>query len=109
MACHTIAVLRHYGLTGYRIAAGRVEEAETNPTVVLFEGTYTGKGQSQYHTWVVGPNGEKLDFSVAPQRYDARCLWEPYELVPKLKYIEVPATTETVTEQLAMRYSGACT
>ncbi len=109
VACHAIAVLKEYGLTGFRIAAGRVEDAGTNQPVVLFAGTYTGTGKSEYHTWVVGPSGETLDFSVVPTRYGAEYLWEPHEPVPKLKYIEIPATTQAVTTQLAKRYSGKCT
>jgi hypothetical protein len=109
VACHTIVVLREYGLTGYRIAAGRVEEANTDPPVVLFEGTYTGSAKSEYHTWVVGQDDGILDFSVVPQRYGAQYLWEPYELAPRLKYIEIKATTEAVERQLTKRYGGACT
>lgn len=79
VAYHTVYVLNGYGLTGYEIVAGRVEEVGVDPPVVLFEGTYTGTGQSQYHTWVVGPNGEKLDFSIVPKRYGKDYVWENYE------------------------------
>src|SRR5438552_2967019 len=66
VACHTIAVLKEYGLTGFRIVAGRVEVTVTDPPLVLFAGMYTGTGKSEYHTWVVGTSRETLDFSIVP-------------------------------------------
>ena len=69
--------------SGYRVAAGRVENIAVDPPEVLYEGTYTGSGGSNYHVWIVGPNGEQIDCTTrVPGFAGAPHLWEPYERIP---------------------------
>jgi hypothetical protein len=96
----TLQGLERSGISGYRIAAGRVEVLG-NPLVVRFQGVYTATGESEYHAWVVGPEGEKLDCSALPRDYDGDYIWEPYTNLPQLKYTEERKTTESVRVALA--------
>ncbi len=104
VATHVMYVLKAYGISGYQIAAGELKEASGNPPAVLFKGEYTGTGKSQYHTWVVGPSGETLDFSVVPTRYGKQYVWEPYETLPALIYREIPDTTCAVLKDALKKY-----
>lgn len=104
VAVHVIYVLKGYGVTGYQIAAGRLEESTGNPPAVFFKGEYTGTGKSQYHTWVTGPAGEKIDLSIVPRRFGKPYLWEPHEPLPALVYTEIPDTTCAVLNDAMKKY-----
>ena len=95
------------GISGYRIAAGRVEEMAGDPPAVLFKGDYTGTGKSQYHTWLVNAKGEKIDCSVVPIRYNQDHVWEPYLTVSELTYAEVTETTKKVLKGLERTYGDS--
>jgi hypothetical protein len=100
VAFYGVQILNQFG-TGYRVAEGKLEDLTESLPKVLWEGTYTGEGFSSLHVWIVGPNGEKIDCSVVPRSFGGEFMWEPDEQMPKLRYTEVPETTQSVEKVLA--------
>ncbi len=100
VAAYGADILNQLASTGYRVAAGKVEDISLSPPKLLWEGTYTGSGYSPFHVWIEGPGGEKIDCSKVPGSFGADFIWEPYATLPALRYTEVPETTKKVEEGL---------
>jgi hypothetical protein len=114
VAIYGVDVLNQLLGGGYRVAGGMVEDPTSGAPRVLWPGSYGNSGIDGYrnfHAWIVGPAGEKIDCSVVPRSFDREFMWEPYETVPRLRYTEVAETTRKLEEVLqrvmARRNSGS--
>ena len=100
------------GVREYQLAAGRVDESEWyegrtgKDRLCRYRGTYMGTGESEYHVWLVNDaTKQKIDCSELPEEsYGHSYLWEPYNNVLELEYIEKPPATCIALDRLKGRY-----
>lgn len=114
VAGFALYALRLQGVNSYRIACGRVVEtslatAKTGkPPLVRYEGFIDPEGKkSEYHVWLVDDRtGHKIDCSELPvERYGHGQLWEPYEPVAELEYVERPDVTASMGQRILKKYN----